>query len=128
MEHVTGPLGTTEPLGSTLLVDAAFTWSWNHFHEQPVADITQVVDNTQIYGLPGQRDNSMRRVLDCPSPTMQPRRAFREMSPRLSVSFGGSHSISAGYTWQFPHYNDITTYSGGRFIVPELNATAPIPV
>src|SRR6266852_2949511 len=41
--------------GSSFLVDGAFTWSWNHFHEKPLFDITQIQDNTQIYGLAAQR-------------------------------------------------------------------------
>ena len=114
-------------LGSTLLVDAAFTWSWNHFHEQPVADITQVVDNTQIYGLPGQRGQFNAQGFGLSEPYDATTKSIQGDVTKIVRFFGGSHSISAGYTWQFPHYNDITTYSGGRFIVPELNATGADP-
>jgi hypothetical protein len=33
-------------LTSTWLIDSAFTWSWNHFSEKPLADVTQIVDET----------------------------------------------------------------------------------
>src|SRR5712691_6632632 len=39
--------------GSSFLVDAAFTYSWNRFNETPLANVVQILDNTQI--LPGQR-------------------------------------------------------------------------
>ena len=41
-------------LTPTWTIDAAFTWSWNHFTEAP-ADIVQIVDQTQVAGNPGQR-------------------------------------------------------------------------
>src|SRR5712671_3260020 len=33
-------------LTSSWLIDGAFTWSWNHFTEKPLADVTQIVDET----------------------------------------------------------------------------------
>src|ERR1700730_4680375 len=41
--------------GSNLLVDGAFTWSWNHFSEKAAQDIYGITDDTQIDSLPGQR-------------------------------------------------------------------------
>src|SRR6266851_4575220 len=41
--------------GTSLLVDAAFTWSWNHFTETPATDVYNIVDETQTAGLTGQR-------------------------------------------------------------------------
>jgi hypothetical protein len=40
---------------SSWLVDAAFTWSWNHWTETPSQDIVQIVDQTQAEGLVGQK-------------------------------------------------------------------------
>src|SRR5437660_911322 len=32
--------------GSSLIVDAAFTYSWNHFTETPQSDVTQIIDSS----------------------------------------------------------------------------------
>src|SRR6202795_5117630 len=36
-------------LTSTWLIDSAFTWSWNHFSEKPLADVTQIVDESSLF-------------------------------------------------------------------------------
>jgi len=38
-----------------VLVDAAFTYSWNHFTETPATDVYNITDLTQTGGLAGQR-------------------------------------------------------------------------
>src|SRR5437667_1688375 len=35
-------------LTNTWLIDSAFTWSWNHFSETPLADVTQIVDESGL--------------------------------------------------------------------------------
>src|SRR2546421_81383 len=35
-------------LTSTWLIDGAFTWSWNHFTETPLADVTQISDESAL--------------------------------------------------------------------------------
>src|SRR6266436_6314026 len=35
-------------IGNSLLVDAAFTWSWNHFTETPATNVYNIVDSTQV--------------------------------------------------------------------------------
>src|SRR5207253_4439737 len=35
---------------------------------------------------------------------------------------GNQHTLSVGYTWQLPIYNDITSYTGPKFALPQLNA------
>src|SRR2546430_12983777 len=35
-------------LASTWLIDGAFTWSWNHFTETPLADVTQISDESRL--------------------------------------------------------------------------------
>ena len=44
-----------------------------------------------------------------------------------TLHFLGQHTFSAGYTWQFPIYDDITTFSGGKFALPSANATGSVP-
>src|SRR5439155_6091850 len=35
--------------------------------------------------------------------------------------------FSIGYTWQFPIYNDTTSFSGGKFAIPSTNASGGDP-
>jgi len=105
-------------LTSTWLIDSAFTWSWNHFTETPLADVTQIVDesglfqggtfNAQGFGFLEPYDSNTRSI------------AF---DTSKSYHFLGQHTFSVGYTWQFPIYNDTTSYSGGKFPIPDKNAS-----
>jgi Carboxypeptidase regulatory-like domain/TonB-dependent Receptor Plug Domain len=113
--------------GSSLLVDGAFTWSWNHFHEQPLFDVTQVVDQTQIYGLAGQRGTFNAQGFGFSEPYDAQTKGIQGDITKTFRLFGSQHSLSAGYTWQFPHYDDITSYSGGHFTLPASNATGGDP-
>ena len=109
--------------GSNFLVDGAFTWSWNHFHEKPLFDITQIVDNTQIYSQNGQRGTFNAQGFGFSEPYDSQTKSLQGDVTKIFHLFGSQHALSAGYTWQFPTYNDITSYSGGHFTVPKLNAT-----
>src|SRR5216683_812269 len=109
--------------GSSFLVDGAFTWSWNHFHEKPLFDITQIVDNTQISSLSGQRGAFNAQGFGFSEPYDSQTKSLQGDVTKIFHLFGSQHALSAGYTWQFPTYNDITSYSGGHFTVPKLNAT-----
>ncbi len=109
--------------GSNFLVDGAFTWSWNHFHEKPLFDITQIVDNTQIYSQSGQRGSFNAQGFGFSEPYDSQTKSLQGDVTKIFHLFGSQHALSAGYTWQFPTYNDITSYSGGHFTVPKLNAT-----
>jgi hypothetical protein len=113
--------------GSNFLVDGAFTWSWNHFHEKPLADITQVADNTQIYSLPGQRGAFNAQGFGFSEPYDSQTKSLQGDVTKIFHLFGSQHALSAGYTWQFPTYNDITSFSGGHFTLPQLNATGGDP-
>jgi hypothetical protein len=109
-------------LTSTWLIDSAFTWSWNHFSETPLADVTQIVDesgqvqagtfNAQGFGFLEPYDSNTRSVAFDTSKTYR---------------FLGQHTFSIGYTWQFPIYNDSTSYSGGKFAIPATNASGGDP-
>src|SRR6266849_5326338 len=113
--------------GSNFLVDGAFTWSWNHFHEKPLFDITQIVDNTQIYGGSGQRGTFNAQGFGFSEPYDSQTKSLQGDVTKIFHLFGSQHALSAGYNWQFPHYDDITSYSGGHFTVPQLNATGTDP-
>jgi len=109
-------------LTSTWLIDSAFTWSWNHFSETPLADVTQIVDesglvqagtfNAQGFGFLEPYDSNTRSIAFDTSKTYR---------------FLGQHTFSIGYTWQFPIYNDSTSFSGGKFAIPATNASGGDP-
>src|SRR6266513_93410 len=105
-------------LSSTWLIDSAFTWSWNHFTETPLADVTQISDesgllqagtfNAQGFGFLEPYDSNTRSIAFDTSKTYH---------------FLGQHTFSIGYNWQFPVYDDSTSYSGGKFAIPATNAS-----
>ena len=112
--------------GSNLLMDAAFTWSWNHFTETPSADVTQIVDQTQTAGLPGQVGQFNAQGFGFLEPYDSNTRGI-SFDISKSYRFGGQHTFSIGYTWQFPVYNDIIQESGGKFALPSSNASGGDP-
>lgn len=113
--------------GSNLLVDGAFTWSWNHFHEKPLFDVVQILDQTQIYGLNSQKGTFNAQGFGFSEPYDSQTKGLQGDVTKIFHFWGNQHALSAGYTWQFPHYDDITSYSGGHFTVPQLNATGGDP-
>ena len=108
--------------GNSLLVDAAFTWSWNHFTETPATNVYNIVDLTQIHGLPGQRGSFTAEGIS----VLEPYSAnTKGVSGDLTktVHFLGTQSFNIGYNWQFPQYDDHTYYSGPKYEIPAVNAT-----
>src|SRR6266403_1211777 len=109
-------------LTSTWLIDGAFTWSWNHFSEKPLADVTQILDetdanlqgtfNAQGFGFLEPYDSNTRSIAFDTSKTYR---------------FLGQHTVSIGYNWQFPVYDDSTSFSGGKFAIPATNASGGDP-
>jgi hypothetical protein len=112
--------------GSSLLVDAAFTWSWNHFTETPATNVYNIVDSTQVAGLSGQRGTFTAQGISVLEPYDA---STKGVSGDLTktIHFAGTHSINVGYTWQFPHYDDHTFYSGPKYVIPTVNATGGSP-
>jgi Carboxypeptidase regulatory-like domain len=112
--------------GNSLLVDAAFTWSWNHFTETPATNVYNITDDTQIAGLAGQRGAYVSQGISVLEP-------YDATSKGLSgdvtktIHAAGTHAINVGYTWQFPKYDDHTFYSGPKYAIPETNATGGDP-
>ena len=113
-------------LSSTWLVDGAFTWSWNHFTETPLADVTQIVDQTQTAGLAGQAGTFNAQGFGFLEPYDSNTRGI-SFDTSKSYHFGGQHTFSIGYTWQFPVYNDVIQESGGKFALPGTNASGGDP-
>jgi len=113
--------------GSSFLVDAAFTWSWNHFHETPLFDVTQILDTTQTYSQTGQRGAFNAQGFGFSEPYDAQTRSIQGDVTKIFQLFGNQHALSFGYNWQNPHYDDITSYSGGHFTVPQLNVSGTDP-
>lgn len=113
-------------LTNTWLIDGAFTWSWNHFTETPLADVTQIVDNTQTAALANQRGAFNAQGFGFLEPYEGNTRSL-SFDTSKTLRFLGSHTFSMGYTWQYPIYNDITTFSGGKFPLPNANASGGDP-
>jgi len=110
--------------GSSVLVDAAFTWGWNFFKETPATNVYQIFDNTQIGA--GQRGSFNAQGIGVVEPYDGNTRSLNGDITK-TFHFAGTHSINVGYTWQFPQYNDHTFWSGDKFQVPALNAIGTAP-
>jgi len=113
-------------IGSSLLVDAAFTWSWNRFDETPATNVYNIVDNTQTAGLPGQRGSFTAEGIAFLEPYDGNTKGVNGDLTK-TIHFAGTHSINIGYTWQFPQYNDHTFWPGPKYVIPTVNATGGSP-
>ena len=112
-------------LTPTWTIDAAFTWSWNHFTEAP-ADITQIVDQTQVDGLPGQRGTFTPIGFGFFEPYDSNTKSISADTSK-TYHFAGQHTFSVGYNWQYPTYGDTTRNSGPTYPIPMLNASGEDP-
>jgi hypothetical protein len=112
--------------GSSVLVDAAFTWGWNHFTETPATNVYQIADNTQIAGLTGQRGAFLAQGIGVLEPYEANTKGLTGDVTK-TFHFAGTHSINVGYTWQYPHYDEHQFWSGPKYQIPALNATNGSP-
>jgi hypothetical protein len=113
--------------GSSLLVDGAFTWSWNHFNEIAAQNIYGITDSTQIGALAGQRGQFNAQGLGVTEPYDANTQGLQGDVSKTVHFLGPQHTFSAGYNWQFPHYNDIQFWTGPKFAIPTSNATGGDP-
>ncbi|HXY00388.1 MAG TPA: carboxypeptidase regulatory-like domain-containing protein [Candidatus Limnocylindrales bacterium] len=113
--------------GGSWLIDAAFTWSWNHFTETPQSDVVQIVDQTQTQGLPGQTGQFTAQGFGFNEPYDSNTRSIAGDTSKTVHLFGQAHTFSFGYNWQFPVYDDIIKESGGYFTIPSANASGSDP-
>jgi hypothetical protein len=114
-------------LSSTWTVDGAFTWSWNKFSETPSANVVQIVDNTQTGGLAGQAGTYTAQGFGFHEPYDSNTRGISLDTSKTFHFLGNQHTLSLGYIWQFPIYNDITNFTGPRFTLPQSNASGGDP-
>jgi hypothetical protein len=110
--------------GSSLLVDAAFTWSWNHFNETAQRpDVYGIQDNTQIAGFNGQAGQFIGAGYFNPLEPYDGNTKGVNGDITKTVHFAGTHSINVGYTWQFPKYFERQFWPGAKYAIPAMNAT-----
>jgi hypothetical protein len=104
--------GTLSP---TWLVNASFTWNNNFFTETPLAQTFGITDrtvSTNIHALQGigYYENHSGDTYGLSFDTQK------------VVHWAGQHTLSFGYNYQRPNYDDIQTASPGRIPIPALNA------
>lgn len=112
-------------IGSTLTVDAAFTMNWNNFAEDP-APIVNITDETQTAGKPKQVGAFRAQGFGSFENYTSTAKGVQFDIHKVLTIMGQQHTISAGYSWAFPTYNDSNGYSGGQFPI-ELNNVAGQP-
>jgi len=113
--------GTITP---TWTVNASFTWDINTFSETGFANLNEIIDQTQTFGLPGQRGEFIPVGLGFFEPTEG--NAFgANVDTQKIFHFGGSHTFSVGYRLERSFYDGGRANSGPAFIVPGCNATNP---
>jgi hypothetical protein len=110
--------------GSSVLVDAAFTWGWNEFRETPATNVYNIFDQTQVGA--GQRGAFNAEGISVLEPYDGNTKGVNGDITK-TFHFAGTHSINVGYTWQFPNYNDHTFYAGPTYVIPSVNATGGAP-
>ena len=113
--------------GTSVIVDAAFTWSWNHFTETPATNVYSITDNTQTDGLAGQRGAFVAQGIPAPIEPYDAQSKGITADVTKTVHFAGAHSLSVGYNWQFPKYADHQFWSGPKYAIPAVNATGGDP-
>ena len=107
-------------LGSSLVVDAAFTMNWNNFNELPLP-IVNITDESQTAGLPGQAGAFRAQGFGSFENYDSNSKGVQFDVHKEFTIFGEHHTFSAGYTWAFPTYDDSLGYSGGLFPIETTN-------
>jgi hypothetical protein len=106
---------------STWLVNASFTWNHNEFTETPEADLHNILDQTQIAGLAGQRGQFTAVGLGFIENTIGDTYGFNVDTTKQFNLFG-SHSFNIGYRFEKPKFDGIRTRSGPSQAFPAANA------
>jgi len=103
--------GTLSP---TWLVNGSFSWNHAEFNDNPKYDVFGITDRTNasnIHALQG-----FGYIEDHNSDTYS-----LNVDTQKIGHFGGEHTLSLGYQYQAPDYNDFKTASGDRFAFPSTN-------
>jgi hypothetical protein len=112
---------------STWTADVAYTRAWNHFNETPEnTSLYSILDQTQTAGLPGQAGEFQAQGLPILVNYTSHTQAINFDTSKI-LHFAGNHTISVGYFWQAPVYDDTTKYSFPTYAIPGTNATGGDP-
>jgi Carboxypeptidase regulatory-like domain len=130
-------------ISPTWTADFAFTYGWNHFTETPADTTIYPIENqTQtgscvkdVFGgsdvtCPDtslQRGDFQAQGLANPTVNYQSHAETIAFDTSKVFNFAGSHTLSIGYFWQYPTYNDVTKYSTPTYVIPATNATGGDP-
>ena len=109
-------------IGPSLVVDGAFTMNWNQFTEQPLP-IVNITDETQTAGLPGQVGAFRAQGFGSFENYDSNSKGIQFDVHKVFTIFGQTHTLSAGYNWSFPTYDDTNEYSGGQFPIDPVNVS-----
>jgi len=109
-------------VGSSLVIDGAFTMNWNNFAEDP-QPIVNITDQTQTAGLFGQVGAFRAQGFGAFENYDSNSKGVQFDVHKVVTILGQQHTFSAGYTWAFPTYNDSNSYSGPFFPVPITNVS-----
>ncbi len=107
-------------IGSSLILDAVFRWGWNTFTETPTQNIYQIEDETQTHGLTDQRGAFFAQGFGLLANYSGNTRAINFDVSKI-FHFGGQHTFSLGYDWEFPNYNAVQIESGPTYTIPSTN-------
>ncbi|MGH2508583.1 MAG: carboxypeptidase regulatory-like domain-containing protein, partial [Ktedonobacteraceae bacterium] len=112
-------------LSPSWTADFAFTYGWNHFTETPEDNsIYPITDLTQITGLTGQRGSYTAQGLGTGlTVNYQSHQESITADTSKIFNFAGTHTFSVGYFWQYPTYDNVTSYSTPKYAIPGTNAT-----
>jgi hypothetical protein len=105
--------GTLSP---TWLLNGSFTWNHQHFTELPKFDVLQVTDRTNPANLHPLQGFGFSENDAVDSYAIN-------FDTQKIIHAAGEHTISVGFRHERPTYDDITAASGGKFAVPDTNAT-----
>jgi Carboxypeptidase regulatory-like domain/TonB dependent receptor-like, beta-barrel len=110
----------TGTLSPTWLVNADITWDHNTFTETPITNLNEIIDQTQVAGLPGQRGSFTPVGIGYLENTRANTYTF-DVSTTKMFNFAGSHTFSIGYHFEAPHYGGSRDYTGPRSAIPATN-------
>jgi hypothetical protein len=105
-------------LGSSLVLDAAYTMNWNRFDENPL-NVPEIADVTQT-GL-GQRGQFRAQGFGNVETYDSNSKGVQFDVHKTFTILGQQHTLSAGYIWNFPTYDDNLGYSGGKVPIQTTN-------
>ena len=111
--------------GSSFVVDAAFTMNWNRFSEDLAANVPEILDQTQLTTTDGSQARGQfvgQGYGNFEFYNSNAKGVQFDVHKEFTI-LGGHHTLSAGYTWQFPTYVDQNGYSGPLFPITTTNVT-----